>query len=99
MNHNRLSGEIPRFVSSKLTEVNVSHNVLQGIEYFCDGRIDDKRDGDIKLTTLEILDASYNSLVGNIPEAFETLTHLHQIDLSFNKVSISIHSTSILYVL
>lgn len=77
-NHNRLSGQIPHFVSSMLNEVNISHNVLKGMENFSDEKI--------KLSQLEIFDASYNSMEGNIPEAFGTLTHLHHLDLSFNKL-------------
>ena len=87
VNHNRLSGQIPRFVSSKLTEVNVSHNVLEGIDHFYVDHLNHGESDEDSLNELEILDASYNEIAGNIPEGFKRLTQLHHLDLSFNKVS------------
>lgn len=88
VNHNRLSGQIPHFVSSQLTEVNVSHNVLEGIHHFCEDHLNQRANvKDSSLNVLEILDASYNEMTGSIPEGFERLTQLHNLNLSFNKVS------------
>ncbi len=87
VNHNRLSGEIPHFVSTMLTEVDVSHNILSGINKFCEENdIPKKRQSDVSFP-MEVFDASYNKLVGSIPDGIEEFTNLHHLDLSFNKVS------------
>lgn len=95
LNHNRLSGKIPHFKSTQLVELNVSHNVLDGIDYFSEGHYgnaDKEGDGDF---LLKIFDASHNLLKGIIPDGIDTLMKLNILDLSFNEVSLFILSFSI----
>ncbi len=83
LNHNRISGRIPFFESHNIVEFNVSHNVFEGIDYFHldfpKGKVVDEYD-------LDIFDASYNALGGDIGDNIAMMTKLRILDLGFNKV-------------
>ena len=85
LNHNRLHGKIPHFVSKSVEEVDLSYNVLDGIHYFNDKNVDFDEDNndDYKL---QIFDASHNSLKGFIPNGISMMTHLKTLNLGFNLV-------------
>ena len=86
LNHNRLKGKIPHFVSKNLEEVDLSHNVLDGIHYFDEKYVDFNEDNDDHYK-LQFFDASHNSIKGFIPNGINVMIHLKTLNLGFNLVS------------